>query len=70
VPAPLIGAQMAANCQKSCSPHHVRPEHDVADGKNDAAQEQETSGIVAIGSSDHHCLFAVGYAALRRPELS
>lgn len=41
MPSSLIGAQMAANCQKSHSPQHVCQEHDVADGKSDAAQEQE-----------------------------
>lgn len=33
-------------------------------------RNKKISGTAAIGSSDHHCLFAVGHAALRRPELS
>jgi hypothetical protein len=37
VPSRLIGAQMAANYQNPQSSQLVLQEHDVADGKNDAA---------------------------------
>ena len=66
----LIGAQMVANYQKSHSSQYVCQEHDVADGKNDAPQEQEDTRHCSYWPFKAGCLFAVGHAALRRPEVS
>lgn len=66
----VIGAQMMANYPKSLSSQHVCQEHDVADGKYDAAQEPKISSVATIGPFETHFLFTASYAALRRPELS